>query len=88
MAAGSKSAPVTNGTHPSGQPVELAISLVRSPGTKIHLHLTILASSIVLFLTSAAMDAGQTGAAMGSFVYAMPDVRSFEVQQVAQHADS
>ena len=74
MAAGAKSVPLTNGTHTSGEPIELAIALPHSPGVRIHLHLTVLASSLMLFLTSASMDAGQSGAAMGSFVYAMPDV--------------
>ena len=74
MAAGAKTGPTTNGTHASGKPVELAISLPHNPGTRIHLHLTVLASSVMLFLTSSSIEAGQSGAAMGSFVYAMPDV--------------
>lgn len=74
MAAGGKSTPVTNGTHASNTPIELAISLPRSPGTQIYLHLTISESSVLLFLTSGSLDGGQTGTAMGSFVYAMPDV--------------
>ena len=78
MAAGGKAAPVTNGTHASSKPIELAIGLPHSPGTRIYLHLTILASSVMLFLTSASMDAGQAGAALGSFVYAMPDVGHLE----------
>ena len=74
MAAGAKTVPITNGTHTSNKPIELAISLPQSPGTRIHLHLTVSESTVVLFLTSATLDAGQNGAAMGSFVYAMPDV--------------
>ena len=75
MAAGTSSTPVANGTHASSKPIELAITLPHSPGTRIHLHLTVLTSSIMVFLTSTNMDAGQGGVAMGSFVYAMPDVR-------------
>lgn len=75
MAAGAGSAPVTNGTHTSNKPIELSISLPHSPGTRIHFHLTILATSLMLFLTNASIDSGQGGAAMGSLVYAMPDVR-------------
>lgn len=74
MAADAKPAPAVNGTHPPSKPFELAITLPQSPGTRIHLHITVLASSLMLFLTSASMDAGQASAAMGSFVYAMPDV--------------
>ena len=76
MAAGVKTKPLANGdgTHTTAKPVERAISLPHSPGTRIHLHLTVSESTIMLFLTSASMDAGQAGVAMGSFVYAMPDV--------------
>ena len=75
MAANAAATVVTNGTHIVNKPVELAISLPHSPGTKIHLHLTILATSLMLFLTSTSMESGPGGAAMSSFVYAMPDVR-------------
>ena len=75
MAAGPKSERVTNGTEAVGKPIELAITLPNSPSVRIHLHLTVLAASVMLFLTSASAEAGQPGAAMGSFVYAMPDVR-------------
>lgn len=77
MAADAKPVvPTQNGTHtPSGKPIELAITLPSSPGTKIHIHLTVLAATTVLFLTSAALDAGTTAtASMGSFVMGMPDV--------------
>ncbi|EMC92235.1 hypothetical protein BAUCODRAFT_47957, partial [Baudoinia panamericana UAMH 10762] len=62
-----------NGTVSTGKPIELAISLHHSPGTRIHLHITILATNIMLFVTTGTLDAGQAGAAMGSLVYAMPD---------------
>lgn len=65
---------MTNGTHSSGKPIELAIGLPNMPGTNIHIHLTILATSVVLFLTSTSFESGQGGAALGSLVYAMPDV--------------
>nr|POF24003.1 hypothetical protein CFP56_54939 [Quercus suber] len=74
MAAELEQAPHINGTGPANKPVQLSIGLPRSPGTRIYLHLTVLATSIVLFVTSAGIEAGQAGAAMGSFVYAMPDV--------------
>lgn len=74
MAAGAKAASTANGAHPPSKPFELAITLPQSPGTRIHLHITVLASSLMLFLTSASMEGAPAGAAMGSFVYAMPDV--------------
>jgi len=77
MAAGAGQAPiVTNGIHTAGQPVEVSIGLPHNLGTRIHLHLTILATSIILFLNSATLDGAQAGAAMSSFIYAMPDVSS------------
>ena len=72
MAAG-QSAPLANGTSTSTKPIELAISLPSLPGTRVHIHLTILATSVQLFLTSAALNAANSGAALGSFVYAIPD---------------
>lgn len=81
MAADAKSTTSPqNGTHstPSPtKPIELALTLPSSPGTKIHIHLTILAATTLLFLTSASLDASSAaGASMGSFVMGMPDVRS------------
>ncbi|KAK4550465.1 hypothetical protein LTR36_000044 [Oleoguttula mirabilis] len=73
MAVGAGSTALTNGTHPSTTPIELAIGLPHMPGTKIHIHLTILTTSLMLFLTSTSLESAQGGATMGSFVYAMPD---------------
>jgi len=84
MAAGASKHPATNGTHAKDTPIELAIALPHNPGTRIHLHLTILATSIVLFIASANIDAGQAGAALGSFVYAMPDVRLLTVKALTR----
>lgn len=67
-------APSANGTPTGTKPIERSIILASDPGTRIHLRLTVLAASLTLFLTSAVLDAGQTGSSMGSLVYAMPDV--------------
>ncbi|KAK4631759.1 hypothetical protein CLAFUW4_03044 [Fulvia fulva] len=72
MAADALPPPALNDTRDEGA-IQLAIDLPHSPGTRINLHLTVLAKSILLFLTSTSPDAGQQAAAMGSFVYAMPD---------------
>lgn len=74
MAAETGNTPLADGIYSPNRPIELSIGLSHSPGTRIYLHLTLLATSIVLFVTSAGIEAGQSGAAMGSFVYAMPDV--------------
>ncbi|KAK5116512.1 hypothetical protein LTR62_008061 [Meristemomyces frigidus] len=74
MAADAATAPpIVNGAHPGAQPIELVIRLPQHQETKVHLHLTILATSIVLFVSTSILDATNSGAAMGSFVYAMPD---------------
>ena len=66
---------LTNGDSPSPKPLELAIPLPNTPGTRIHIHLTVLTTTILLFLSSASSHDTSTGpCAMGSFVYAMPDV--------------
>lgn len=66
---------MTNGTSPSAKPIELAIPLPHAPGSRIHIHLTVLATAIMVFLTNTSYESTGTAAAMGSFVYAMPDVR-------------
>ncbi|KAF2209208.1 hypothetical protein CERZMDRAFT_91420 [Cercospora zeae-maydis SCOH1-5] len=82
MAAGPASHPTTttttvNGTSSSpSKPLQLAIDLPRSPGLKLNLHLTILANSILLFLTSTTSDTTSSSSSavqMGSFIYALPD---------------
>lgn len=56
-------------------PIELAIELPHDPYSKIHVHITPLSKSLMVFLTSNAPgDSGMTTSAMGSFVYAMPMV--------------
>lgn len=83
MTVGANNKPAANGdgTDTPAKPLECAISLPHIPGTRIHLRLTISESTVMLFLTSASMDARQGGAAMGSFVYAIPNVRMNVAEQ-------
>ncbi len=65
---------------PALTPLEIALRLPASPHTTIHMHLTLLGTTILLFLTSTSTDALSDSSAgglsaLGSFVYAMPDVR-------------
>jgi hypothetical protein len=53
---------------------ELAVELSSSPGTRINLHLTTYATSLLLFVATTTIDGGDGIAPLGSFVYAMPDV--------------
>jgi hypothetical protein len=59
---------------PSVRPVELSFPLPKAPETKIHVHLTINTTSVVVFLTTVYGGDIPTGASLGSFVYALPDV--------------
>lgn len=60
---------------PSVKSVEISFPLPRTPHTNVHVHLTTMATSTMVFLsTTSAGDAGSTVKPMGSFVYAMPDV--------------
>lgn len=56
------------------EPLQVSIPLPRSLDTRIYIHLTIRAKSINLFLTTRSEDETTTPPAMGSFVYALPDV--------------
>lgn len=67
----------SNGISPEGQVSQLSIALPRSPGLAVHVHLSVLPKVLTIFLTSTALDAGQTGASMGSLVHAFPDVCAF-----------
>lgn len=53
---------------------QLSFPLPRSLDTRIYVHLTVRAKSVLIFLTTAAADEMGSPPAMGSFVYALPDV--------------
>lgn len=58
-----------------GAPIELAFPLPKAPQSKIHMRLIISPTSILLLLTT--VHQGETAKpALGSFVYALPDVRT------------
>lgn len=60
---------------PSASPREISFPLPKNADYILHMHLTFLETSLILFLTTTKRDeSGSTLAAMGSFVYAMPDV--------------
>jgi hypothetical protein len=59
----------------SARPIELSFPLPKAPETRIHLRMTIQATSILLFLTTALNRDVSTAPPLGSFVYALPDVR-------------
>ncbi|GAM90797.1 hypothetical protein ANO11243_088420 [Dothideomycetidae sp. 11243] len=64
---------MSNGSSPAAKPIQLAFPMPNAPVMRIHLHLTILATALVLFVTSAGGESSGGATPMGSFVYAMPD---------------
>jgi hypothetical protein len=54
--------------------IQLSIPLPRSMDTQIYMHLTVRSKSIMVFLTTATLDEAAGPVALGSFVYALPDV--------------
>ncbi|KAG9526081.1 hypothetical protein KCV07_g623, partial [Aureobasidium melanogenum] len=71
------SRPLTNGAGPESkmsEPIQFSMPLPNAPGSRIHTHLTILATSILLFCTSTTAEFSSSAIPpLGSFVYAMPD---------------
>jgi len=59
---------------PPTETFQLSFPLPRSLDTRIYVHLTVRAKSVLIFLTTAATDDMGSPASMGSFVYALPDV--------------
>jgi hypothetical protein len=59
---------------PSTKPIELSFPMPKAPETRIHLHLTIQTTSILLFLTTTLNGNTSEAVPLGSFVYALPDV--------------
>lgn len=53
---------------------QLSFPLPRSLDTRIYIHLTVRAKSVVIFLTTASTEETGTPPTMGSFVYALSDV--------------
>lgn len=58
-------------------PIQFSFPLPRSLDTRIYLHLTVKAKAILLFLTTASAEEAGGPTPLGSFVYALPDVRAF-----------
>ncbi|GJC88728.1 hypothetical protein ColLi_11566 [Colletotrichum liriopes] len=52
---------------------QLSIPLPRSLDTRIHIHLTTKSKAVTIFLTSVTQDEQSGPAALGSFVYALPN---------------
>ncbi|OXV05578.1 hypothetical protein Egran_06654 [Elaphomyces granulatus] len=70
--------PSAENIQPSLEPLEISLPLPKSPHTTLHIHLTFLATSVMVFICTTVpgdSGAGEGGAlnSMGSFVYAMPD---------------
>lgn len=55
-------------------PVEFSFTFPKIPYKRVHVHLTLLSAAIMVFLTTTNVNEGNATSALGSFVYAMPDV--------------
>jgi hypothetical protein len=67
----------TNGVtmaSPSAKPISLSFPMPKALETRIHMHLTIQTTSLLLFLTTTLNGNTSEAAPLGSFVYALPDV--------------
>jgi hypothetical protein len=62
-------------SHTMEVPIQLSFPLPRSLDTRVFLHLTVKPKAVVLFLTTASMEEAGSPSPLGSFVYALPDVR-------------
>ncbi|KAK1962888.1 hypothetical protein LY78DRAFT_718304 [Colletotrichum sublineola] len=60
---------------------QISLPLPRSLDTRIHVHLTTKAKAVTLFLTSVTQDEQSGPAALGSFVYALPNDQRLEPAQ-------
>ncbi|KAL6157531.1 hypothetical protein ACJQWK_06271 [Exserohilum turcicum] len=67
----------------SDAPIEVSFPLPKAPATNIHLQLTNNGPNLVVFLTTASPESASASAPLGSFVYAMPNVRVFSVLSYA-----
>jgi Proteasome assembly chaperone 4 len=61
---------------PRHVPLQFAFPLPKNQHITIHVHLTFFTTNTVLFLTSTLSGETATANPMGSFVYAMPNVRT------------
>lgn len=55
-------------------PKDLSFPLRLSPHTTLHIQLTLLATSTLILLTTRTQSSSSSSSALGSFVYAMPNV--------------
>lgn len=76
--AATNSIPPVKQICPHIKPEEISFPLPKSLYTTAHIHLTFLDTSVMVFLTTTTVGGNSAGSVkpMGSFIYAMPDVRS------------
>lgn len=65
--------------------VELSIPLPQSLDTRIYIRLSTQTKAVMISLTTASADEGGSAKPMGSFVYAMPDVRGLKSTAMRLH---
>lgn len=68
--------PISDSASPTFHPAHIAVPLPYSPHTTLHCQITRLETSNLIFLTSCDSSSGSSQTALGSFVYALPNVCS------------
>lgn len=71
------SSSLPNGTSSAPKPIEISFALPNALQTKIHLHITNQSHSLLVLATTIDPSMSSSGLApLGSFVYALPNLRS------------
>ena len=70
-------------TSPS-ETIQLSFPLPKGLDTRVYLHMTKRERHVILFLTTATPDEASKAPSMGSFVYAVPSVRSLSHRDTNQ----
>jgi len=59
---------------PTLPPLQLSFTLPSSPDIKVHLQLTNISKTLLLYISTSTVGAPSAGASLGSLVYALPNV--------------
>ena len=75
-------------TVPVAEPKKLTIPLPLAPHTNLHIQITHEGSSTLAFITSTEASYNGSLSSLGSFVYAMPNVRAFSSSSSSSSSSS
>ena len=69
----------------TSETIQLSFPLPKGLNTRVYLHMTKREKHVILFLTTATPEEASKAPSMGSFVYAVPNVRSLSYQYIDQN---